>query len=106
MRYAILENDTVVNIVEAAKKSDINLAEGQTAVAMPKKGAVNIGDKKTGKEYKPPTLSVDREVLRQRTRQRLAAIADPLFFKWQAGEATKEDWLSARDEALKNYRDA
>lgn len=22
--------------------------------------------------------------------------ADPLFFKWQAGEATKEEWLDAR----------
>jgi hypothetical protein len=24
------------------------------------------------------------------------AVSDPIFFKWQAGEASKEDWLAAR----------
>lgn len=29
--------------------------------------------------------------------------ADPLFFKWQAGEATKEEWLSKREEIKERF---
>lgn len=29
--------------------------------------------------------------------------ADPLFFKYQAGEATEEEWLQARAEVVKTY---
>lgn len=37
---------------------------------------------------------------------RLAAYrdeADPLFFKWQAGEATKEEWLAKRAEIRSRF---
>lgn len=27
-------------------------------------------------------------------------IADPLFFKWQAGEATEQEWLDARKQVV------
>ena len=30
-------------------------------------------------------------------------IADPIFFKYQAGEATKQDWLDARALVSKQY---
>lgn len=29
--------------------------------------------------------------------------ADSLFFKWQAGEATKEEWLSSREKVRLDY---
>jgi hypothetical protein len=29
--------------------------------------------------------------------------ADPLFFKWQAGEATEEEWKAVRDEIKQRY---
>jgi hypothetical protein len=29
--------------------------------------------------------------------------ADPLFFKWQAGEATEEEWLAKRQEIRDRY---
>lgn len=29
--------------------------------------------------------------------------ADPLFFKWQAGEGTKEDWEAKREEIRSRY---
>lgn len=29
--------------------------------------------------------------------------ADPLFFKFQAGEATKEEWLTAREEVVASH---
>lgn len=40
----------------------------------------------------------DREVLQVQAQRQSAyqRIADPLFFKYQAGEATKEEWLAAR----------
>ena len=36
-------------------------------------------------------------VARQNAYQKLA---DPLFFKFQAGEGTEEDWLAARKEVV------
>jgi hypothetical protein len=32
-----------------------------------------------------------------------AAEADPLFFKWQAGESTQADWLAKRAEIRARY---
>jgi hypothetical protein len=32
-----------------------------------------------------------------------AAEADPLFFKWQAGEGTEADWLAKREEIRARY---
>jgi hypothetical protein len=29
--------------------------------------------------------------------------SDPLFFKWQAGEVTKEEWLAKRAEIKARY---
>jgi hypothetical protein len=31
------------------------------------------------------------------------AEADPLFFKWQAGEGTEADWLAKRQEIRDRY---
>jgi hypothetical protein len=31
--------------------------------------------------------------------------ADPLFFKWQAGIGTKEEWLAKREEIKQRYPD-
>lgn len=41
----------------------------------------------------------------QETRRRSAytAEADPLFFKWRAGEATEADWLAKRQEIRDRY---
>lgn len=33
-------------------------------------------------------------------------IADPIFFKWQAGEATEEQWLEARRQVKDLYPDS
>ena len=32
-----------------------------------------------------------------------ASEADPLFFKWQAGEGAKEDWEAKREEIRARY---
>lgn len=47
----------------------------------------------------------DREVI-QTQHQRQSAYqteADPLFFKWQAGEGTEADWLAKRAEIAERY---
>jgi hypothetical protein len=33
------------------------------------------------------------------------AEADPLFFKWQAGESTEVEWVSKREEIKARYPD-
>lgn len=43
-------------------------------------------------------------LLRDQTlREALAAEADPLFFRWQRGEATREDWLAAVAEVKARF---
>ena len=39
----------------------------------------------------------------QMLRDALAAEADPLFFRWQRGEATREDWLAAVAEVKARF---
>jgi len=43
----------------------------------------------------------------QEANRKLAFVseADPLFFKWQAGEATQEEWLAKRQEIRDRYPD-
>ena len=46
-----------------------------------------------------PTLE-QQEAARQAAFEREA---DPLFFKWQAGEGTEEEWLEKREEIRARY---
>ena len=43
----------------------------------------------------PPPTQAEQEVKRQSA---YTTEADPLFFKWQAGEATEVEWLAKREE--------
>jgi hypothetical protein len=43
----------------------------------------------------PPLSQAEQESKRQSA---YTAEADPLFFKWQAGEATEAEWLAKREE--------
>jgi len=43
-------------------------------------------------------VSLPTEAIRSSRQAAYQAEADPLFFKWQAGEATKEEWLAKRSE--------
>jgi hypothetical protein len=47
----------------------------------------------------PPTIE-EQQAARQSAFQREA---DPLFFKWQAGEGTEEDWQAKRAEIRDRY---
>lgn len=48
---------------------------------------------------KPPT----REEQEMRRQAAYSSEADPLFFKWQAGEGTEADWLAKRQEIRERY---
>jgi hypothetical protein len=45
----------------------------------------------------------ERELIKQQRQSAYALTADPLFFKYQAGEATKQEWLDARATVVEQY---
>ena len=51
--------------------------------------------------------NVDHSDLTQEQKRLLAYMneADQLFFKWQAGSGTKEEWLAKREEIKQRYPD-
>ena len=65
------------------------------------------------KERKPTKSEIDaaaeaafQELLAERERAIAADLreeADPLFFKWQAGEGTEQDWRAKRQEIKARY---
>jgi len=48
----------------------------------------------------PAVLQAEQEVNRQAA---YTTEADPLFFKWQAGEATEAEWLAKREEIRNRF---
>lgn len=63
----------------------------------------STGEVSIGPDRDPGPVVLDMRV--QQTMRGMAYIneADPLFFKWQAGEATKEEWLAKREEIRSRY---
>ena len=54
----------------------------------------------------PPPEPTPEQVIENRRAQRQSAFtieADPLYFKWQAGEGTEADWLAKREEIRARY---
>ena len=67
-------------------------------------------DAKTGKvsksEDRPPTpgeIESERQAIKRARAEAYRAEADPLFFKWQAGDATEQEWLEARNAVREKY---
>jgi hypothetical protein len=50
-----------------------------------------------------PAPAPPREVQEALRQAAYAAEADPLFFKWQAGEATEAEWKAKREEIRARY---
>ena len=50
-----------------------------------------------------PELPPTKEQQKQLRRWAYTAEADPLFFKWQAGEGTEADWQAKRQEIRDRY---
>lgn len=56
-------------------------------------------------EPKPPEPTPEElaENVRMQKQSAYQRESDPLFFKWQAGEVTKEQWEAKRAEIYKNF---
>jgi len=52
-------------------------------------------------ERKEQTAAVQRDVMEHARAAAFQSEADPLFFKWQAGEGTEAEWLAKR-EGIRN----
>lgn len=63
--------------------------------AEPPEGAIEV-------ETLPPATPT-RERQEFLRKDAYTAEADPLFFKWQAGEATESEWLAKRQEIRDRY---
>jgi hypothetical protein len=50
----------------------------------------------------PPTAPT-REEQEAKRQAAYAAEADPLFFKWHAGEGTEQEWLAKREEIRSRF---
>jgi hypothetical protein len=57
----------------------------------------------TAEEIAAATAPPSKEKQEARRKAAYTAEADPLFFKWQAGEATEEEWLTKRQEIRDRY---
>jgi hypothetical protein len=51
----------------------------------------------------PPPVTPTREEQEALRHAAYTAEADPLFFKWQAGEGTEAEWLAKREEIRNRY---
>jgi hypothetical protein len=95
MKYAIVEAGVVANVVIA----DAPLADNwiETDQAGP-------GWLYQDGQFLPPPPVVPTQAEQEAKRQAAyTAEADPLFFKWQAGEGTEEEWKAKRQEIRDRY---
>lgn len=45
----------------------------------------------------------EKAAAKEARRQAHVLYSDPVYMQWQAGEATKEDWIAARDKVIAEY---
>lgn len=95
MKYAIVEAGVVANVVVA----DAPLADNWVETDQAGPGWLYQDGQFTAP---PPVVPTQAE---QETKRHAAytAEADPLFFKWQAGEGTEEEWKAKRQEIRDRY---
>jgi hypothetical protein len=101
-RFAIIENNTVVNVVEA------EAAFAETQGWIEAKNA-SIGWLWDGESFSAPVRpdeEIQQEIAERQEQARVEAYrneSDPIFFKYQRDEATKEEWLDKIAEIKARY---
>lgn len=95
MKYAIVEAGVVTNVVVADAPLEANWIETDQA------GPGWLYQ--DGQFTAPPPVVPTRAEQEANRQAAYTAEADPLFFKWQAGEATEEEWLAKRQEIRDRY---
>jgi hypothetical protein len=95
MKFAIIEAGVVSNVVVADAPLESNWVETDQA---------GPGWLYQNGEFLPPPPVVPTKAEQEAKRHTAyTAEADPLFFKWQAGEGTEADWLAKRQEIRDRY---
>jgi len=99
MRLAIINDQRIAeNVIEA------KAPEGPWADYVPCPEWVGVGDSiDTPMPDGFVSAEAQAEKLRERRRRRYEAEADPLFFKWQRGEGTEEEWLAKVNEIKNDF---
>jgi hypothetical protein len=93
-RYAIIENEQVINVIEyedAPSNPPPGFPDGVIAV---QSDVANPGDQYVDGQFVSPS-PLSKPAIDVSELRRIAYVleADPLFFKAQRGEATEQDWL-------------
>lgn len=109
MKYATLENNKVKNIIVLPDDFDGSEFGGKPLV--PANNAA-IGDGWDGNQFikqppiepPEPTPEEKAEALRKEKQYAYQKESDPLFFKWQRGEATEQEWLDKVGEIKARYQ--
>lgn len=95
MKFAIIENGVVSNVVIADAPLESNWIETEQA---------GPGWLYQNGEFLPPPPVVPTKAEQEANRQAAyTQEADPIYFKWQAGEATEAEWLAKRQEIRDRY---
>lgn len=103
MRFAVIEDGLVTNVIEGEdgyEPEGVALVRDDLSHAM-------IGGRWTGKDFEPaPDPVQTAEDIAARRAVAYAQEADPLFFKWQRGEAERDDWIRKVEEIKARFLSA
>ena len=104
MRFAIIENGYVINVIEYDEQP-INPPPGfnEGAIAVQSDEAQIGWGYVSGQFVPPPPVPLPAIPVDEARKTAYQTEADPLFFKWQAGEGTEEAWLAKREEIRQRY---
>lgn len=93
-RYVVSGKDNIKRTIETLAD---DMAYKETTLSSPSGWVVNDGVETRAEQVADPR--------KQKKLRRMAfqAEADPLFFKWQRGEATEEDYRAAVDAVRKRF---
>ncbi len=105
MRYAVVEDAEVVNVILWDGLGD---APSGQLVQLEEDSPVGAGWRRVGDEWSEPVAPTESRNPSVDELRRVAYrdLADPLFFKWQRGEAAQRDWLDAVAEVRARYPDS
>ena len=95
MKYAIVEAGVVTNVVLV----DAPLADNWVETDQAGPGWLY----QDGQFTAPPPVVPTQAEQEAKRHAAYTAEADPLFFKWQAGEGTEEEWKAKRQEIRNRY---
>lgn len=95
MKFAIVKNGIVTNVVVADAPLESNWIQTDTA------GPNWLYDGSTFTP--PPFVPPSKEVQQAARAEAYRTEADPIFFQYQRGEATEQDWLDKIEEIRARY---